>query len=181
MTIGVSVILDGLPMHPRLPSSHRHCRLPGGWPLRVLRGSAVPGVCRRSTGLSALERRTVSKPPSRPGHRRGCLPTGISSEEADRKYAPPVLAAQLANGLTCGIDWVRDDHAIAMVDSDGHAVRRSTTEHSSAGLRELVAVLTRTKTTEVAIERPDGPVIDALLDAGITVVVISPNQPRTGR
>ena len=28
----------------------------------------------------------------------------------------------------------------------------------------------------MAIERPDGPVVDALLDAGITVVVISPNQ-----
>lgn len=29
---------------------------------------------------------------------------------------------------------------------------------------------------EVAIERPDGPVVDTLLEAGITVVVISPNQ-----
>jgi len=32
---------------------------------------------------------------------------------------------------------------------------------------------------EAAIERPDGPVVDALLEAGITVVVISPNQSRT--
>lgn len=30
--------------------------------------------------------------------------------------------------------------------------------------------------SEVAIERPDGPVVNALLGAGITVVVISPNQ-----
>ena len=29
---------------------------------------------------------------------------------------------------------------------------------------------------EVAIERPDGPVVDTLLDAAVTVVVISPNQ-----
>ena len=28
----------------------------------------------------------------------------------------------------------------------------------------------------MAIERPDGPVVNGLLDAGITVVVISPNQ-----
>ena len=55
-------------------------------------------------------------------------------------------------------------------------MHRSTVEHSAAGLRELVAVLARTGATEVAIERPDGPVVDALLDAGITVVVISPNQ-----
>ena len=92
------------------------------------------------------------------------------------QYAPPMLAAEPANGLTCGIDWARDDHAIAIVDDRGRQVHRSTVEHSAAGLRELVAVLARTKATEVAIERPDGPVVDALLGAGITVVVISPNQ-----
>ena len=92
------------------------------------------------------------------------------------KYAPPMLAAQPANGLTCGIDWARDDHAVAIVDGQGRQVHRSTVEHSSAGLRKLVAVLARTGATEVAIERPDGPVVDALLDAGVTVVVISPNQ-----
>ena len=92
------------------------------------------------------------------------------------QYAPPMLAAQPANGLTCGIDWARDDHAIAIVDSHGRQVLRNTIEHSAAGLRELLAVLARTGATEVAIERPDGPVVDALLDAGITVVVISPNQ-----
>ena len=37
-------------------------------------------------------------------------------------------------------------------------------------------MLARAGVSEVAIERPDGPVVDALLDAGITVVVISPNQ-----
>ena len=92
------------------------------------------------------------------------------------QYAPPMLAAQPANGLTCGIDWARDDHAIAIVDSHGRQVLRNTIEHSAAGLRELLAVLARTGAAEVAIERPDGPVVDALLDAGITVVVISPNQ-----
>src|SRR5271157_1275714 len=92
------------------------------------------------------------------------------------QYDPPMLTAQPANGLTCGIDWARDDHVIAIVDCNGRQVHRSTVEHSSAGLRELVAVLARTGATEVAIERPDGPVVDALLDAGVTVVVISPNQ-----
>ena len=92
------------------------------------------------------------------------------------QYAPPMLAAQPANGLTCGIDWARDDHAIAIVDSHGRQVLRNTIEHSAAGLRELLAVLARTGAAEVAIERPDGPVVDALLGAGITVVVISPNQ-----
>jgi len=97
------------------------------------------------------------------------------------QYAPPVLAAQPANGVTCGIDWARDDHAVAIVDGYGVEVCRRTVEHNAAGLRELVALLARTGATEVAIERPDGPVVDALLAAGITVVVISPNQVKNLR
>jgi hypothetical protein len=82
------------------------------------------------------------------------------------QYAPTVLAAVPFNGLTCGIDWARDDHAVAMVDDCGCQVYRSTVEHSSAGLRALVTVLARAGVGEVAIERPDGPVVDALLGAG---------------
>lgn len=92
------------------------------------------------------------------------------------KYGSPVLAAVPVNGLTCGIDWARDDHAVAIVDHRGRPVHRSVVEHSSAGLRALLGLLTRCGVGEVAIERPDGPVVDALLGAGITVVVISPNQ-----
>ena len=92
------------------------------------------------------------------------------------QYAPVMLVSEPVNGLTCGIDWARDDHAVAIVDRHGCEVQRCTVEHSAAGLRELVALLARSRVREVAIERPDGPVVDALLAAGITVVVISPNQ-----
>jgi transposase len=92
------------------------------------------------------------------------------------EYAAPVLPTEPVNGLTCGIDWARDDHAVAIVDQRGTLVHRCTVEHSAAGLRELVAVLACSGAAEAAIERPDGPVVDALLGAGITVVVISPNQ-----
>ena len=92
------------------------------------------------------------------------------------EYAPSMLTAVPVNGLACGIDWARDDHAVAIVDGGGRQVHRSIVEHSAAGLRALVMVLARAGVAEVAIERPDGPVVDALLGAGITVVVISPNQ-----
>lgn len=92
------------------------------------------------------------------------------------KYARTVLPTEPVNGLTCGIDWARDDHAISIVDSRGREVRRSIIEHSAAGLRTLVRVLARSGVAEVAIERPDGPVVEVLLDAAVTVVVISPNQ-----
>jgi transposase len=97
------------------------------------------------------------------------------------QYAPPALPADPVNGLTCGIDWARDDHAVSIVDSRGCQVHRSTAEHNAAGLRELLGLLARTGVAEVAIERPDGPVVDTLLAAGITVVVISPNQVKNLR
>jgi transposase len=92
------------------------------------------------------------------------------------KYAPTVLATEPVNGLTCGIDWARDDHAVSIVDNRGVEIHRSAVEHSTAGLRTLAALLARTGVGEVAIERPDGPIVDTLLTAGVTVVVISPNQ-----
>ena len=48
--------------------------------------------------------------------------------------------------------------------------------HTAEGLRGLFRRLTGIGVTEVAIERPDGPVVDLLLDAALTVVVISPNR-----
>ncbi len=51
----------------------------------------------------------------------------------------------------------------------------------AAGLRDLVGFLRRHGVSEVAIERPDGPVVDTLLTAGLTVVVISPNQVKNLR
>jgi transposase len=97
------------------------------------------------------------------------------------KSARKTLPAEPVNGVTCGIDWARDDHAVSIVDISGCEIARCTIDHDAAGLRELLAVLDRSGVREVAIERPDGPVVDALLDAGVTVVVISPNQVKNLR
>jgi transposase len=97
------------------------------------------------------------------------------------KSARTTLPAQPINALTGGIDWARDEHAVSVVDAGGREVHRCTIEHSAAGLRQLIVVLNQIGVQEVAIERPDGPVIDTLLAAGITVVVISPNQVKNLR
>jgi transposase len=92
------------------------------------------------------------------------------------KSARDTLPDEPANGLTCGIYWARDDHAVSVVDARGREILRLTVEHSAAGLHQLSDTLARHGVEEVAIERPDGPMVDTLLDAEITVVVISPNQ-----
>src|SRR5437899_3812030 len=90
--------------------------------------------------------------------------------------AKETLPSLPPGGRTAGVDWARDDHAVAIVDSAGGIQERFTVIHSDAGIRGLVGRLTEARVDEVAIERPDGPVIDALLESGLTVVVISPNQ-----
>ena len=79
-------------------------------------------------------------------------------------------------GVTAGLDWASTDHAIAVVDAHGRQIARTTIEHTSRGLRAMRTFLARHDVGEVAIERGDGPVVEALLDAGFTVVVISPNK-----
>jgi transposase len=97
------------------------------------------------------------------------------------KSARNTLTEEPANGVTCGIDWAWDDHAVSVVDARGREICRCSVEHSAAGLHELIAVLARHGAREAAIERPDGPAVDALLGAGITVVVISPYQVKNLR
>jgi len=85
------------------------------------------------------------------------------------------------NGVTGGLDWSRDDHAVSVINDRGRELVRHTAEHTADGLRQLVAVLVGAGCREVAIERPDGPVVDALLGAGLTVVVINPNKVKNLR
>ena len=78
--------------------------------------------------------------------------------------------------VTAGIDWASTEHAVAIVDAHGVQQDRFTVTHTVAGLRQLVRRLRRAGVSEVAIERPDGPVVEALLDAVLSVFVIAPNQ-----
>lgn len=77
---------------------------------------------------------------------------------------------------TAGVDWAKDDHAVAVVDTDGEQIARFTVAHDRTGLRELVRRLLKNNVVEVGIERPDGPVVDALRQAGLVVFVIPPGQ-----
>ena len=92
------------------------------------------------------------------------------------EYPPDALAAVPPGGVTCGIDWANDDHAVCVVNMAGQVVQRFTVEHTGEGLAELVRRLRKAGVGEVAIERPDGKVVEAVLAAGLTIVVISPNQ-----
>jgi transposase len=62
------------------------------------------------------------------------------------------------------------------VDGAGVVVERVTVVHQAAGLARLVRVLAGHGVAAVGIERGDGPVVDALLGAGLPVFVVAPGQ-----
>jgi transposase len=78
--------------------------------------------------------------------------------------------------VCAGIDWAKDDHAVCILEVDGTVHDRFFVVHDAAGLKQLVRCLLKAGVTEVGIERGDGPVVDALLQAGLTVLVIAPGQ-----
>jgi transposase len=83
---------------------------------------------------------------------------------------------------TCaGIDWAQEVHAVCVVDGDGQRVVERPVKHDEAGLRGLVALLERHGVVRVALERPNGPLVDRLLEAGVVVLAIHPNQVRAAR
>ena len=77
---------------------------------------------------------------------------------------------------TGGVDWAKDDHAVSVVAPDGEQIQRFSVTHDAAGLRNLDKRLLAAGVSEVGIERPDGPVVDALRQAGLVVFVIPPGQ-----
>src|SRR6266851_6635592 len=97
------------------------------------------------------------------------------------EYARISLPEAPPGGVTAGVDWASADHVACVVDGAGRVVTRFTVQHTGDGLKALVKGLAKVKASEVAIERGDGPMVGALLEAGFTIVVISPNQVKNLR
>jgi transposase len=83
-----------------------------------------------------------------------------------------------------GIDWAATEHAVCVLDRSGRKVAAFTTAHTAAGFARLalrLGKLAQTGHVPVAIERPDGRLVDALLEAGHPVVPVKPNAIKTWR
>lgn len=87
--------------------------------------------------------------------------------------APPIAAAPL---LFAGIDWASKTHMICVVDQLGGIRARFEIANTGKTFTGLVKRLTRLGVAGVAIERCDGPLVEALLDADLSVFVITPRQ-----
>jgi transposase len=75
-----------------------------------------------------------------------------------------------------GVDWASEKHDVLIADETGEELLAATFAHDEAGLRSLCRTLVRYKVALVAIERPDGLLVERLLDAGLRVLALHPNQ-----
>jgi len=80
-----------------------------------------------------------------------------------------------------GLDWASQTHAVCVIDEHGSVHLQFEVNHDAAGLAELCRRLRSAAVTAVAIERPSGLIVDALLEAGFSVVPIHPNVVKATR
>jgi transposase len=80
-----------------------------------------------------------------------------------------------------GLDWASRTHAACVIAADGSVRAQFEINHDAAGLAELRRRFTASGVTTVAIERPSGLIVDALVEGGFTVVPIHPNVVKATR
>src|SRR5438309_2627288 len=84
-------------------------------------------------------------------------------------------------GSYAGVDWASDKHDVLVADVAGEKLLAATFAHDEKGLRSLCRQLVRLKVQLVAVERPDGLMVERLLDAGLRVLALHPNQVAAAR
>src|SRR5215207_10792041 len=82
--------------------------------------------------------------------------------------------------LLVGIDWAEAEHAACLLDTTGAVRQRLKVPHTAAGVRRLQTAIAghecQPDLVLVAIERPDGLLVDALLDAGYQLYALNPKH-----
>jgi transposase len=86
----------------------------------------------------------------------------------------------MAGTRTAGIDWASEAHEVC-ISEEGRVTQRFSVTHNERGIVELAERLTRLGVARVAIERPDGVLVERLLAAGLEVLAIHPNQVKAAR
>ncbi|MEF7615084.1 IS110 family transposase [Aquincola sp. MAHUQ-54] len=88
----------------------------------------------------------------------------------------------MSNDVFAGLDWAVHTHAVCIIDAAGAVLDRFEVAHDRDGLAELKRRLLRHgPRLRIAIERPSGLIVDALVEAGHEVFPIHPNAVKASR
>src|SRR5947207_1021637 len=80
-----------------------------------------------------------------------------------------------------GVDWASEKHDVVVQNAAGEELLAASFAHDEAGRRSLCRQLVRLNVELVAIERPDGLLVERLLDAGLQVLPLHPNKVAAAR
>jgi transposase len=84
-------------------------------------------------------------------------------------------------GSCAGVDWAGERHDVRVCDEAGEELLAARFVHDEKGLRARCRTLVRLKVALVAIARPDGLVVERLLDAGRRGLAMHPKQLAASR
>jgi len=84
-------------------------------------------------------------------------------------------------GSCAGVDWASEKHDVLIADASGNELLAGTFAHDESGIASLCAALIKRDVEVVAIERPDGLLVERLLETGIQVLALHPNQVKAAR
>jgi transposase len=88
----------------------------------------------------------------------------------------------MSSDVFVGLDWAVHAHAVCVIDAAGKVLDRFEVSHDRHGLAQLMHRLARWGAgVRVAIERPSGLIVDALVEAGHEVFPIHPNAVKASR
>ena len=82
-----------------------------------------------------------------------------------------------------GLDWAAAAHAVCVLSSAGKVMAQFLIDHTANGISQLTRKLARfgdPGDVQIGIERPNGRLVDLLLEAGHPVIPVSPNAIKTG-
>lgn len=94
------------------------------------------------------------------------------------------MSDNAVNVIYVGLDWAAETHAVCVLSASGKVLSQFTIPHTGEGISSLIRRLAKhgePADVQVGIERPNGRLVDLLLEAGHPVIPVSPNAIKTWR
>ncbi|MGH3094933.1 MAG: IS110 family transposase, partial [Streptosporangiales bacterium] len=94
------------------------------------------------------------------------------------------MSEETAEVIYVGLDWAAAVHAVCVMNTAGTVLTEFSIEHTADGIASLIRRLAKygdPEVVQVGIERPNGRLVDLLLEAGHPVIPVSPNAIKTWR
>jgi hypothetical protein len=107
-------------------------------------------------------------------HPQRCLVVGARSSVHEAREVDRA-------GSVAGIDWASEKHDVLIANAAGERLLAETFAHDEHGITALCDALICFDVEIVAIERGDGVLVERLLEAGVRVLALHPNQVKAAR